>query len=153
MSVVLKSEMHTMQSAVTGLIYGPLWLSKGERFRPSGSYAFLKSRYNEYLIKLKKRRQEYREVVFVIRTLHKNKESSARQRDSSLEKTDDDEPKIRETSSIKNKKIMSLNTREITEYRAVNESVLYANRRVSSFRRWISKSKRFANKWSFTPKR
>ena len=111
-----------MQSANTGLIYGPIWLSKGERFRPSGAYAFLAMRYREYQILLKKKRAVFREVMFVIRSRKKPGESGALERDSSLERTEDDEPKIRETASIKNKNLLSLNTREIDEYRAVHWS-------------------------------
>lgn len=109
-----------MQSANTGLFYGPIWLSKGERFRPSGAYAFLAKRYKEYQILLKKQRVEFREVVFVIRSRQKPGDSGALERDSSLERTEDDEPKIKETASIKNKDLLSLNTREINEYREVH---------------------------------
>jgi hypothetical protein len=100
-------------------MYGPIWLSKGERFRPSGAYEFLKKRYREYVIHLKKVRQEFREVIFIIRSRKKPGDSDAVGRDSSMERTDDDEPKIKETSSIKKKSLLSLNTHEITEHREV----------------------------------
>lgn len=140
-----------MQSANTGLFYGPIWLSKGERFRPSGAYAFLVKRYKEYQILLKKQRAEFREVVFVIRSRQKPGDSGALERDSSLERTEDDEPKIKETASIKNKDLLSLNTREINEYREVHWSnFLVRIEEICRFRHWKSKSKKFENRSSGT---
>ncbi|CAF1619115.1 unnamed protein product, partial [Didymodactylos carnosus] len=51
-----------MTKTVHGLLIGPIWISKGERFRPTGAYTFLQIHLRETKEKLKETKLEQKRV-------------------------------------------------------------------------------------------
>jgi hypothetical protein len=119
-----------MKTANDEIIYGPVWLSKGERFRPTGAYIYLESRYKELQSKLKKLKKLKKEikVSIIIKNRKKkpmiendnNNETGDDGQISSTEGTDkDEEDKVIKSSSIENKSFLSMGTKEIEELQKV----------------------------------
>jgi hypothetical protein len=116
-----------MKAANDWIIYGPVWLSKGERFRPTGAYIFLESRYKEFQIQLKKLRKEHRELMIIIIEKRKKKPMNNNETDdddddehiSSAEGTDKEEEKPNDISSIQDKSLLSMTKKEIKEKKKV----------------------------------
>ena len=108
-----------MATAQHGLITRPLWLSKGERFRPTGAYVFLQIRHEEFRLSLKKLKEEQREILAVIR---KRKRQSmvgnGGEHTSSDGDTDDDEEiKV----EIRNKALLSMTRQEMKQLKEVGK--------------------------------
>ena len=64
-----------MKTADDGLVYGPIWLSKGERFRPTGAYVYLELRYKELQIQLKKLKKQHKELMIVSKKRQQKKDA------------------------------------------------------------------------------
>jgi len=116
-----------MQTVNDGIIYGPIWLSKGEKFRPTGAYIFLETRYKECQVQLKILKKEYREILIVIkkrkrRTMigNDNNETGDDGQITSTEGTDKEDEKVIDTSLIQNKSLLSMKKKELKELKEVN---------------------------------
>jgi hypothetical protein len=117
-----------MKTADDGIVYGPIWLSKGERFRPTGAYVYLELRYKELQVQLRKLKIQYREITIVIKKQQQrrmkgndNNETGDDGHASSSENTDR-EDKIIDTSSIEDKSLLSMSIKEIKEYKKVKDN-------------------------------
>src|SRR5690349_18499502 len=113
-----------METANDGILFGPIWVSKGERFRPTGAYIFLESRYKEFQIQLKKLKKEHKQLMIIINEKRKKKsmnknETDDDEQDSSTEETDKEE--IR--SSIQDKSLLSMTMKEMKELQQVNKKI------------------------------
>ena len=122
-----------MKSADDGIVYGPVWISKGERFRPTGAYIFLECRYKEFHFQLKKLRKEHRQLLTIINEKRKKKPMNYNETDededehlSSTEGTDKEEEKANDTSTIQDKSLLSMTKKELKEMKKVklNENFL-----------------------------
>ena len=109
-----------MSSVHHGDILGPLWITKGERFRPSGAYLFLETRYKEFRAQLKVFKAELREISRALRKRQKRTMNDsgtgatvADDTESSPERTDNDDVKFKESSPIRNKKLLSLSMQRV----------------------------------------
>ena len=123
---VLESDDCKMQTVNDGIIYGPVWVSKGEKFRPTGAYVFLESRYKECQSQLKAYRAELREIKTVIkkrqrRTMNGNEQSDTGDelRVSTTEGTDGEDEKNNEKTAVKNKSLLSMTKKELKELKEV----------------------------------
>ena len=124
--LVLKSDDCEMKTAYNGIVYGPVWLSKGERFRPTGAYVFLEERCKELRLQLRKLRKQYRELTIIIKEKNKKKPANADETDddvgaylSSTEGTDNEEEKTKTISSIQDKSLLSMTKKEMKELKKV----------------------------------
>ena len=119
-----------MPTANDGLVYGPIWLSKGEKFRPTGAYIFLEARYKECQLQLKILRKEHKEIMTVIkkrkrRTMigNDNNETGDDGQITSTEGTDKEDEKAYDTSSIQNKSLLSMTKKELKELKEVKAKI------------------------------
>ena len=118
-----------MKTADDGLVYGPIWLSKGERFRPTGAYVYLELRYKELQLQLKKLKKQHKELMIVIKKrqqkkMHEidhNETGDDDGQDSSAENTDKEEDKVIDTSLIQDKSLLSMRNKEIKELKKVKQ--------------------------------
>ena len=141
---VFRSDSSTMQHATEGTIFGPVWLTNGEPFRPVGAFEFLRNRHREFVSYRDERRAIHREVLLIIDERTKRKQ---RKDERSEDESSDDELKI------KNLELHSMNRRELDEYRQVKSSSDERKTFVElrfSFRNWKKKSKRQKNNSSCT---
>lgn len=106
-----------MPTAHQGLITGPLWISKGERFRPTGAYVFLQTRYEEFRVLLKKEKQEHREILAVIRRRKRQKMIGIEHESSNNDTTDDDDAQV----EIRNKGLLSMGRQEMKQLKEVKK--------------------------------
>jgi hypothetical protein len=121
-----------MKTVNDGIIYGPVWLSKGERFRPTGAYIFLECRYKEFQSQLKKLRKEHRELTIIINEKPKRKPMNNNEMDdeeeeedehlSSTEGTDKEDEKMHDRLLIQDKSLLSMTKKEIKEMKKVNRN-------------------------------
>ena len=124
-----------MKTANDGITYGPVWLSKGERFRPTGAYIFLESRYKEFQVQLRKLRKEHRQLMIIINERRKKKAMHHHETDededehfSSTEETDEEEKhKVNDTSAIQDKSLLSMNKKEMKEMKKVKREEILRN--------------------------
>lgn len=103
-----------MKIANDGEVYGPVWLSKGERFRPTGAYAYLYSRYEEIEIQLKKLRKDYKEIMIILNEKHKKKSGTDDEQGTSDE----------EVAKIQDKSLLSMSKKEIKDSQKVNKKII-----------------------------
>jgi hypothetical protein len=68
--LVLQDDSNQMKTLKNGTIMGPLWLTRGERFRPVGADIFLKTRQKEYRNHLKSLKKERRAIRLVLKQEH-----------------------------------------------------------------------------------
>lgn len=107
-----------MKIANEGEVFGPIWLSKGERFRPTGAYVYLDSRYKELHIQLKKIKKEYKQLIIIINEKRKKKSGTDNDKQgSSTEGTDKEDI----TLYIQDKSLLSMTLKEIKELQKVSE--------------------------------
>jgi hypothetical protein len=121
-----------MKTANDGVVWGPIWLSKGERFRPTGAYIFLESRYKELQLQLKKLKKEYKQLMIIIiekrkkKTVNYNESDDDGGQNSSTEGTDkEEEDKINEISLIQDKSLLSMTKKEMRELKKVKKNFIY----------------------------
>lgn len=119
--VVFKSATFTMQHLTKGIIYGPLWISVGERFRPNGAYAYLQCRYQEYVSHLQKLKKAHSEVLTVMEDKMKKKHKGKRSDEDSDDSSNEDSKKKKD--GISNKALLSMKRNEIMEHREVSEEI------------------------------
>ncbi|CAF4223998.1 unnamed protein product, partial [Rotaria magnacalcarata] len=108
-------------------IYGPVWISKGERFRPTGAYIYLETRYQELNIQYKKIKIQYKEVILVMKEKQKTKHESDHNEEtdddgvdeqiSSNEGTDKEKSKIKDKLSSKDKSLLSMSSKELKMFK------------------------------------
>ncbi|CAF1169688.1 unnamed protein product [Adineta ricciae] len=129
LKLFLESDDCKMQTVNDGIIYGPVWVSKGEKFRPTGAYVFLESRYKECQSQLKIYRAEYREIKTVIkkrqrRTMNGNEQSDTGDelRVSTTEGTDGEDEKDNHKTAVKNKSLLSMTKKELKELKEASEA-------------------------------
>jgi tRNA(Ser,Leu) C12 N-acetylase TAN1 len=127
-----QSDDYEMRIANDGVVFGPIWLSKGERFRPTGAYSFLQSRYEEFQLQLKKIKKQYKEIIIIIkkrkrRTMIENDNNNNNEtvddgHDLSNEETDKEEnDKVIDISLIQDKSLLSMTKKEIEELQKVKK--------------------------------
>jgi hypothetical protein len=114
------------------IIYGPVWLSKGERFRPTGAYIFLECRYKEFQSELKKLRKKHRELTKIMNEKPKRKPMNNNEMDdeeeeedehlSSTEGTDKEGEKMNDISLKQDKSLLSMKKKEMEEMKKVNRN-------------------------------
>ena len=107
-----------MFSVHHGDILGPLWITKGERFRPSGSYLFLDARYKEFRAQRKLFEAELREILYAIQKRQKRTMNGS-DAESSPERTDNDDGKSKENAPIRNKQLLSMSMKELKTLKEV----------------------------------
>jgi hypothetical protein len=112
-----------MPSVCHGLTIGPLWFSKGERFRPTGAYVFLQARYDEYRLLLKKIKNEHEDIMRVMR---KRKQKTRIYEDDRLESTDEDTNNDEINLEIQDKGLLSLTDKQIKRLKEVKMNTIYA---------------------------
>ncbi|CAF0848442.1 unnamed protein product [Rotaria sp. Silwood1] len=125
----LESNECTIKTVHDDNVYGPLWISKGERFRPTGAYTYLELRYTEFQLQYKKLKKHYKEIRIVIKT-HKQRrmiedddnETSGDEQISSTEGTDREQNKTNDKSSIKDKSLLSMTIKELKEAKQTLEN-------------------------------
>jgi hypothetical protein len=114
-----------MKIANDGIVYGPVWLSKGERFRPTGAYIYLELRYKELNVQLKKCKQDYKELMIIIKTRQKRRMieiGGDDEQGTSTDETDKDEDdKVINLSFIQDKSLLSLRKKEMKELQKVKK--------------------------------
>jgi len=119
-----------MKIANDGIVYGPVWLSKGERFRPTGAYIYLELRYKELNVELKKYKKDYKELMIIIQTRQKRRmiEIGDDEQGTSTDETDKDEDdKVIDLSFIQDKSLLSMRKKEMKELQKVNKKKLIEN--------------------------
>ena len=126
----MESNECKLQAANDEVIVGPVWLSKGERFRPTGAYIYLELRCKELYLQLKKLKIHYKETMIAIKAREKrtmNEYDSNETTDDaqipSTESTDKEERKILDTSSIQDKSLLSMSAKELKETKQVKGSI------------------------------
>jgi len=124
--LVLKSDDCKMSTADDGLVYGPVWMSKGERFRPTGAYAYLELRLKELQQQLKNLKKDHRELTITLKDKSKKKTANTSETDddddvvhqlSSSETADKDE-----ISKVKDKSLLSMTKKELQAMETVREN-------------------------------
>ena len=123
---VLKSDERSMETANGGVVYGPVWLSKGERFRPTGAYIFLETRTKELQLQLKSLKDKHKELMIVIKNRERRMQNRMDSNDtgddrqgSSTENTDKDEEKVSDFSKVEDKSLLSMSKKERKELKQV----------------------------------
>ncbi|CAF0809708.1 unnamed protein product [Rotaria sordida] len=122
LKIFLESNECTIKTVHDECVFGPIWISKGERFRPTGAYSYLELRYKEFQLQYKKLKNHYKEIMIVIKTRKKrmmnendNNEISDDEQISSTEGTDKEQNKNNDKSSIKDKSLLSMTNKELKE--------------------------------------
>ena len=117
-----------MKTANNGVVYGPVWISKGERFRPTGAYIFLELRQKELQHQLKNLKIQYKQILIIIKEKQQKKSTNVEETDgddremfSSNEETDNEEEKNKVISAIQDKGLLSMTRKELKELKKVNE--------------------------------
>ena len=117
-----------MKTANNGIVYGPVWISKGERFRPTGAYVFLELRQKELQLQLKKLKIQYKEITIILKDKQQKKSTNVDETDgddgemfSSNEGTDNEEEKGKTSSAIQDKGLLSMTRKELKELKKVKE--------------------------------
>lgn len=117
-----------MKTANNGIVSGPVWISKGERFRPTGAYVFLELRLKELQHQLKKLKSQHKEIMMIIKEKQQKKSTNVDETDgddgemfSSNEGTDNEEGKSKTTSAIQDKSLLSMSRKELKEFKKVND--------------------------------
>lgn len=119
-----------MKTANDGVVWGPIWLSKGERFRPTGAYIFLESRYKELQLQLKKLKKEYKQLMIIMnkkpkkKTVNYNESDDDGGQNSSTEGTDKEEDKINEKLLSQDKSLLSMTKKEMSELEKVKKNFI-----------------------------
>ncbi|CAF3985284.1 unnamed protein product [Adineta steineri] len=125
LKLFLESDDCKMQTANGEIIYGPVWLSKGEKYRPTGAYIFLETRYKECQTHLKILQKEYNEVMIVIKKRKRqtmiDHETDDDAHVSTNEGTDKEDDKVIDVSTIQNKGLLSMKKKELKEARKTLE--------------------------------
>lgn len=114
-----------MPTAQQSSVTGPLWLSKGERFRPTGAYVFLETRHDEYCASLRKLKKQYNEVKTVIRRRRQRAMIGDEDTEESSNKETDDEEKPVE---IKDKSLLSMTKKELRDLKEVGDLLMIKTR-------------------------
>ena len=118
-----------MKAANNAVIYGPVWISKGERFRPTGAYAFLELRLKELQSQLKRLKAQQREIMIIIKEKQQKKATNVDETDgddgdftTSNEGTDNEEEKNKTNSTIQDKGLLSMARKELREFKKVRQN-------------------------------
>ncbi|CAF2617983.1 unnamed protein product [Rotaria sp. Silwood2] len=131
LKLFLESTECTIKTVHDENVIGPIWISKGERFRPTGAYIYLELRYKEFQLQYKNVKKHYRDIMIVIktrkqRTMKENdkNETSEDEQLSSTEGTDKEQNKTNDKSSIKDKSLLSMSNKELKEAKQALEDKL-----------------------------
>ncbi|CAF3012149.1 unnamed protein product [Rotaria sp. Silwood2] len=131
LKLFLESDECTIKTVHDENVIGPIWISKGERFRPTGAYIYLELRYKEFQLQYKNVKKHYRDIMIVIktrkqRTMKENdkNETSEDEQFSSTEGTDKEQNKTNDKSSIKDKSLLSMSNKELKEAKQALEDKL-----------------------------
>lgn len=129
--LVLESDECRMETVNNEYVCGPIWLSKGERFRPTGAYIYLELRYQELVIQHKKTKKHLKEINLVIKEKERekqkgksdseNNDGTDEEQNSSNEDTNNEKSKIKDKLSGKDKTILSMTIKELKEFRKVRK--------------------------------
>lgn len=118
-----------MKVANYTVISGPVWISKGERFRPTGAYTFLELRLKELQSQLKKLKGQQREIMIVIKEKQQKKSNNVDETDgddgeftTSNEGTDNEEEKNKTISTVQDKGLLSMTRKELRESKKVRQN-------------------------------
>ena len=119
--LVLESDENTMQTTKFGQVVGPIWLSKGERFRPTGAYEYLQIRHNEFRTSLKECKEEYKKVL---NDIEKQQDSLRNANDDEMNTASEEMPIKERKAKGNQEKLSQLNIRKQVNLQIKNETIL-----------------------------